>query len=222
MPNLINNPGNVSNALAQNYRRTQVSVSRFGTRTIQFYEIHIYGLSDAVANALDDGHREIWKEGNDDVDQPVTWELAGGHIVEAIIRGVQVMGEVYIVGAYDTNYEEPNYNDLIITVGVAADTVESLWEQLWDTYNTVNYNPHATSLINSIGDSVDLWASDNNTYWDGIDVYPAFLVGDYTDTYGPFALNRNDPAVQGLRAAKKAAREAAPKSGFAPKMKRPS
>ena len=73
MPSLINNPGNVDNSLAQNYRRVRVGNSQFGTRQIQLYEIHIYGLSDAAVSALEDG-RNIRLDGTDFIDQPAIYE----------------------------------------------------------------------------------------------------------------------------------------------------
>ena len=54
MPNLINNPGNVDNALAQNYRRVATGGSNYGTRRIQFYQVSVFGLTDAEVAKLDD------------------------------------------------------------------------------------------------------------------------------------------------------------------------
>lgn len=225
MPNLINTD------LGQNYRRTRVSTSLFGTRTIQLYEIWIYGLVDSVVDNLYDNSREIIQDDTDGIDQPQITELASGSIVEAILRGAQVMSELYIVGRPDYYSEEPNYNDLVITIGVSADTVQSGWEQYVNYYlngDKQNYNPNATALETVIGNSVDEWATRNEQTWDYIDVYPVYLNGDSTETNGPgFALAKDDPAKVALRAAQKAKRAEAkaslqnPKS-YAPKMKRPS
>jgi hypothetical protein len=234
MPNLINNPGNVSNALAQNYRRTRVGSSTFGTRTIQLYEIHIYGLSDTVYENFFSNGRGIIEgtvvPGMDPnlpwgIDQPLAYELADGNIAEAILRGVQEMGEIYIVGAPDF-YTDPGYNELVITVGLSADTINSGWEQ--EIGNAV-FNPNATWLEGVIGDSVEQWAIDHEEYWDGLDVYPVYLYGDSTsEPIGPFALAKTDPTVQALRAAKQAknaalkqARASAGRTGYTAKTKRP-
>lgn len=223
MPNLLNSD------LAQNYRRTHVGTSRFGTRTLQLYEIWIYGLSDNVANTLFDGSRDTNLE-DDSADQPSAVELAGGSIIEAILRGAQVMGEIYVVGQPDTFNNDPDDNDLVITIGVAADTLDSGWEQYVGTYfsnSQQNSNNNATDLYYSIGDNVDEWADRNGEYWNDLDVWPVFLVGESTsNAYGPFALPKDDPARVAYRAAKQAKRAEAkaslqnPKS-FTPKMKRP-
>lgn len=208
MPSLINNPGNVDNSLAQNYRRVRVGNSQFGTRQIQLYEIHIYGLSDAAVSALEDG-RNIRLDGTDFIDQPAIYELDGGSVLEAVIRGVQVMAEIYMVGFPEWFNNDPDDNELTITVGVGADTVESFWEQV-EGAQTANQN--SNRLIDCIGDSVDQWCAEDGSSFSDLDVYPAFLTGSATDTWGPVALAKTDPAnvaVKEARQAKNAAQRAA-------------
>ena len=232
MPNLINDSGyNGLGGLAQNYRRTRVGNSQFGTRQLQMYEIHIYGLSDLVANNdnVYSGSRPIVLDGTDDVDQPPIVELASGNIVEAILRGVQQMAEIYLVGQPDYYNYDPDDNELVITIAVSADTVDSYWEQIanYNNSGTQNSNPNSLSFYGVIGDSVDDWARTHEEYWLDLDVYPAYLNGDSTDTYGPVALAKTDPAVQATREARKAqsvaqraARIAAGHASYTPKMKR--
>ena len=199
-------PDLTQTALGQNYRRTQVGTTRFGTRQLQLYEIHIYGLSDAVYDSFYDDSRDITLDDTDGVDQPGIVELKSGTVLEAVLRGVQKMAEIYIVGQPDF-YTDPNYNELIITIGVNADTVSSGGEQ-WNISpfgsNPQLYNPRAESLEDAIGGSVEKWAIDNGTYWDGLDVYPVYLDGDSTSSYGSYALAKTDPTVQAVRDARKA------------------
>ena len=233
MPNLINDSGyNGLGGLAQNYRRTRVGDAQFGTRQIQMYEVHIYGLSDAVAdnNNVYSGSRPIVLDGTDEIDQPPIVELASGNIVEAIVRGVQEMAEIYIVGQPNYYNYDPDNNELTITIAVSADTVDSELEQSFNhsVNGAQNWNPRATTLINCIANSVDNWAQTHEEYWLDLDVYPVYLQGTSTTPFGPFALSLTDPLVQATREARKAqsvaqraARIAAGHASYTPKMKRP-
>jgi hypothetical protein len=193
------------------------------------YEIWIYGLSDALAyeDNVYSGSRSIVLDNTDeDMDQPPIAELAAGNIVEAILRGVQEMAEIYMVGHVDYYNDGPDYNNLVITVLVSADTVESGQEQNLDN-NGQNYNPNSQSFYDVVGSSVDAWAYDHSEDWDGLDVYPTYLQGDGTSYYGLYALAKLDPvnvavkdAQQARGAAMKAARIAANKVSYTPKMKR--
>jgi hypothetical protein len=132
---------------------------------------------------------------------------------------------VGVVEWYDYDIDE---NELYFTIGVAADTISSQQEQdALDTNGSQNFNPNATNLINSIGDSVDAWASENGSGFSGLDVYPAFITGNATDTYGPVALPKTDPAVVALKEARqaknvaqRAANVSAGRVGYTPKSKR--
>jgi hypothetical protein len=229
MPNLINDNGyNGLGGLAQNYRRVRVGNSQLGTRQLQMYEIWVYGLSDALADNYNmyNGSREIVLDNTEDMDQPPMAELAAGNIVEAILRGVQEMAEIYMVGQVDYYHIDPDYNNLVITVVVGADTVESWQEQNLDN-NGQNYNPNSQTFSNAIGDSVDAWAIDHSEDWEGLDVYPTYLQGDGTSYYGMYALAKLDPvnvavkdAQRARGAAMKAARTAAGKVSYTPKSKR--
>jgi hypothetical protein len=223
-------PDLTQTVLGKNYRRVRVGNSQLGTRQLQMYEIWIYGLSDALADNdnVYNGARNIILDNTDDIDQPPMAELAAGNIVEAILRGVQEMAEIYMVGQVDYYNYDTNYNDLIITVLVSADTVESWQEQNLDN-NGQNYNPNSQTFFNAIGDSVDAWAYDHSEDWDGLDVYPTYLQGDGTSYYGDYALAKLDPVNVAVKDAQKAratamktARIAANKVSYTPKMKRPS
>lgn len=91
MPNLINNPGNVSNALAQNYRRTQ-ETTRFGTHKLAFYTFTT-GSLDIVTN---------WEQPNS--------------LYSQIVRGLQAAGvELFWLGQPHSSNEEfwNNWSGLI-------------------------------------------------------------------------------------------------------------
>ena len=230
MPNLINDNGyNGLGGLAQNYRRVRVGNSQLGTRQLQMYEIWIYSLSDVVADNgnVYNGSRSIILDNTEEMDQPPIAELASGNIVEAILRGVQVMAEIYMVGHVYYYNNDTNDNDLVITVLVSADTVESGQEQNLDNTGQTSYNPNSLSFYDAIGSSVEAWAIDHSEDWDGLDVYPTYLNGDGTDYYGLYALAKLDPvnvavkdAQKARGAAMKAARIAANKVSYTPKMKR--
>ena len=230
MPNLINDNGyNGLGGLAQNYRRVRVGNSQHGTRQLQMYEIWVYGLSDALADNSNvyNGARNIILDNTDDIDQPPVAELAAGNIVEAILRGVQQLAEIYMVGHVDYYHEDPDYNNLVITVLVSADTVESGQEQNLDNTGQTGYNPNSLNFYDAIGSSVDAWAIDHSEDWDGLDVYPTYLQGDGTSYSGDYALAKLDPvnvavkdAQRARGAAMKAARIAANKVSYTPKMKR--
>ena len=108
MPNLIGNTGyNGLGGVAQNYRRVTTGGSNLGTRRIQFYQIAVYGLSDAVVDALDD--YRVVNNTEIDIDQEPEREFRTATVAEAVIRAVQSMSEVYIVGAHDVDQEDYEY-----------------------------------------------------------------------------------------------------------------
>jgi len=199
MPSLINNGDAVS--VAQNYRRVATGGSNYGTRRIQFYTIAIYGLSDAVVNALDD--YRVVNNTEVDIDQEPEREFMGGTIVELILRKVQEATELFFVGAHDVDTEEPGYNDLFLTVGVAGDTFSSGWEMdERDPLNTtINYNFY---LRNQLENAIDIYT---NGYYDDVEAYPVMIYGDHLTDTGMYAIAK--PELKAARVALKAARVAA-------------
>ena len=198
MPNLINNPGNVSNALAQNYRSVATGGSNYGTRRIQFYQITVYGVDPAEIAKLDD--YRVVNNTEIDIDQEPEREFRGPTVVEAIVRAVQQNGEVFIVGAHDVDETDPDYWELYLTIGIAGDTYSSGLEmdERDPVETTRNNNPYLTEAVQ---DALDGYLGN----YDGSDVYPTFIYGTgfSTITY-PFALVQAERRA--LRAAEKAAR----------------
>jgi hypothetical protein len=181
MPNLINNPNNMTD-LAQNYRRVATGGSNYGTRRIQFYQVSVYGLTDAEVAKLDD--YRVVNNTEIDIDQEPEREFMGGTIAEAVVRAVQSNGEVYIVGAHDVDSNDPDDNDFYIIIGIAGDTYSSGYEMdERDPSNTTdNNNPYLSEALEDV--------LEDYTYND-FDVYPTFIYGDHwsTITY-PNALSR--------------------------------
>jgi hypothetical protein len=201
MPNLIGDTGyNGLGGLAQNYRRVATGGSNYGTRRIQFYQINVYGISDVEAAKLD--NYRLVNNTEIDVDQEPEREFKTATVAEAVIRSIQSMAEIYVVGAHDIDHETTDYNTFYLIVGVAGDTVSSGWEQeVRDSIDTQrNYNPW---FIDALENALDGYL-DN---YDGYDVYPTFIYGDHFSTTGPVAMPA--PELKALRDATKAARIAA-------------
>ena len=199
MPNLINDQGyNGLGSIAQNYRRVSTGGSNYGTRRIQFFQIAIYGLSDAVVDALDN-YRAV-NNTEIDIDQEPEREFRTATVAEAVIRAVQSMSEVYIVGAHDVDQEETNYNDFYLIIGVSADTVSSGNEmnERDEDFTTDNYNPY---IGDALDDALDVYS------YDDFDVYPIFIYGDHWSSTGTTAMPA--PELKALRTARKTASAAA-------------
>lgn len=192
MPNLY------STDLAQNARRVATGGSNYGTRRVQFFQIAIYGLSDAVVDALDN-YRAV-NNTEIDIDQEPEREFRTATVAEAVIRAVQSMSEVYIVGAHDVDQEETNYNDFYLIIGVSADTVSSGNEmnERDEDFTTDNYNPY---ISDALDDALDVYS------YDDFDVYPIFIYGDHWSSTGTTAMPA--PQLAEIRAARKTASAAA-------------
>jgi hypothetical protein len=174
MPNLINDTGyNGLGGLAQNYRRVATGGSNYGTRRIQFYQVSVYGLTDAEVAKLDDyrlvNNTEI------DIDQEPEREFKTATIAEAVVRAIQSNGEVYVVGAHDVDNVDTNENDFYIIIGIAGDTYSSGFEMderdpegTWQ-----NNNPY---LFEALEDVLDAYS------YNDFDVYPTFIYGDHWST----------------------------------------
>jgi hypothetical protein len=202
MPNLINNPGNVDNALAQNYRRVATGGSNYGTRRIQFYQLAVYGLTDAEVAKLDD--YRLVNNTELDIDQEPEREFRQATVAELLIRSIQSVSEVYIVGAHDVDSNGTNDNDLYLIVGVAGDTFSSGWEMderdpegTWQNYNAYLY----WTVLPSVLDNPD---GPTNSGWDA---YPIMIYGDHFSSTGAYAMPA--PQLAEVRSARKTASAAA-------------
>ena len=176
MPNLINNPGNVDNALAQNYRRVSTGGSNYGSRRIQFFQVAVYGLSDAEVAKLDDyrfvNNTEI------DIDQEPEREFKTATVAELVIRAVQSVSEVYIVGAHDVDSNGVDDNDFYLTIGVSGDTFSSgnEMDNRDDPATVDNNNPYMSEALDDVLDVIG-----GPGDWD---VYPVFIYGDHFASVG--------------------------------------
>jgi hypothetical protein len=199
MPNLINDQGyNGLGSVAQNYRRVATGGSNYGTRRIQFYQIAVYGLTDAEVAKLDN-YRSV-NNTEIDIDQEPEREFRTATVAEAVIRAVQSMSEVYIVGAHDVDQEEPDYNDFYLIIGVSADTVSSGNEMSNrdEDFTYRNYNPY---IGDALYDALDVYS------YDSYDVYPVMIYGDHWSSTGENAMPA--PQLAEVRGARKTASAAA-------------
>jgi hypothetical protein len=177
MPNLIGNTGyNGLGSVAQNYRRVATGGSNYGTRRIQFYQIVVYGLSDAEVAKLDD--YRVVNNTEVDIDQEPEREFKQATVAELVVRAVQSVSEVYIVGAHDVDQEEPDYNDFYLIIGVSGDTYSSGFEmdERDDPATRDNNNPYLNEALD------DVFNNMNSPTHDGYDVYPTFIYGDHFST----------------------------------------
>jgi len=210
MPNLINNPYNMTD-LAQNYRRVRLGDSNLGTRRMQFYQVTVYGVSDAfIAGLEEEATRTVQEEGSIDSTDAYEYTASGNNrLLEAITRGVQKTSELYLVGNWDYFQEDPNYLDLIITFAVSADTVESAKEHTAHTGSNPNYQ----SIEASVNIAVDDF--DPQDGYDYIEVIPVEISGSATRPTGGNSLGRNNPlnaaVVMANKALNLAARQTPPK-----------
>jgi hypothetical protein len=196
MPNLINDSGyNGLGSVAQNYRRVATGGSNYGTRRIQFYQITVYGLTDAEVAKLDN-YRAV-NNTEIDIDQEPEREFTSATVVEAILRAVQVMGEIYIVGAHDVDQEVPDYNDLYLLVGVAGDTISSGWEMDERDPDDTNDNFNNYLQFGTLADALDDFTTD------GWDAYPVMIYGDHFTSTGMWAMP--SPQLAEQRSARKSA-----------------
>ena len=192
MPSLYNTD------LAQNARRTSTGGSNFGTRRVQFYQLTVYGVSPAEIEKLNN-YRFV-NNSEIDIDQEPEREFKSATVVEAMIRAVQSVSEVFIVGAHDVDETDPDYWEVYLTIGVAGDTYSSGLEmdERDPVETTRNNNQYLTEALQ---DALDDYLGS----YDGSDIFPTFIYGTgfSTITY-PFALVQAERRA--LRAAEKAAR----------------
>ena len=215
MPNLYNTD------VAQNARSIRVGDTKFGTRRIQLYTVYLTGLTTSEAEKItlkdptqpDSGARQIVEDSDISYgmggigDQPPAIEYRGPTILEAIVRGVQKLAEVYAVHYPFITETDPDWWDLTITIAVNADTVQSAWEQIqsgagpWTPPQNVNDN--SEWLLYSVISAVD--AYDPVGGYDNIDVNGTVILGDQVSGFTPVALSQS-PEGRALHLANKAAR----------------
>ena len=203
MPNLINDQGyNGLGSVAQNYRRAATGGSNYGTRRIQFYQMAVYGLTDAEVAKLE-LYRSVNNTG-DDIDQEPEREFKTATVVELIIRAIQSISEVYIVGAHDVDSNGTNDNDLYLIVGVAGDTYSSGWEMDQRDSNDTHDNYNAYLNFGAMPDVLDTPDSPTNSGWDA---YPIMIYGDHFSSTGMWSMPA--PQLAEVRSARKTASAAA-------------
>jgi hypothetical protein len=178
MPNLIGDLGhNGQGGVAQNARRVSTGGSNYGTRRIQFYQITVYGLSDAEVAKLDN-YRVVNNTG-EDIDQEPEREFKSATVAELVIRAIQSVGEVYIVGAHDVDgTETPGYNNFKLTIGIAGDTYASgneMENRDAPPDGPSNNNAYLGEVLDDVLDSNGAPSND------GYDVRPVFIYGHTFD-----------------------------------------
>jgi hypothetical protein len=173
MPNLYNTD------LAQNARRTATGGSNYGTRRIQFYQITVFDITDAEVAKLAD--YRLVNNSEIDIDQEAEREFKTATVAELVIRAVQSVAEVYIVGAHDVDAGSgEGLNNFKITIGVAGDTFSSgnEMDERDDPATRNNNNPYMSEALDHV---LDVAGAPTN---DGYDVNPVFIYGHAFDTTG--------------------------------------
>jgi hypothetical protein len=173
MPNLYNTD------LGQNARRVSTGGSNMGTRRIQFYQITVFDITDAEAAKLND--YRVVNNTEVDIDQEPEREFRQATIAELVIRAVQSITEVYIVGAHDVDAgSSEGLNNFKIIIGCAGDTFSSGNEMdERDPPNTRdNNNPY---MGEALDDVLDATGAPSN---DGYEVEPVFIYGHGFSTTG--------------------------------------
>lgn len=173
MPNLYNTD------LAQNARRVSTGGSNYGTRRIQFYQITVFDLTDAEVAKLNDyrlvNNTEI------DIDQEAEREFKQATVAELIVRAVQSVAEVYVVGAHDVDAGSgAGLKHFKITIGVSGDTFSSgnEMDERDDPATRNNNNPYMNEALD------DVLSGSGAPSNDGFDVNPVFIYGHAFDTTG--------------------------------------
>jgi hypothetical protein len=173
MPNLYNTD------LGQNARRVATGGSNYGTRRIQFYQITVFDLTDAEVAKLAD-YRAV-NNSEIDIDQEPEREFKQATVAELVVRAVQSIAEVYVVGAHDVDAGSgAGLNNFKITIGVAGDTFSSgnEMDERDDPATRSNNNPYMNEALDHVLDAND---SPSN---DGFDINPVFIYGHGFDTTG--------------------------------------
>ena len=180
MPNLLNDTGyNGLGGLAQNYRRAATGGSNYGTRRIQFYKITVLDITDEEVAKLND--YRLVNNSEIDIDQEPEREFLTATVAELVVRAVQSVSEVYIVGAHDVDAGSgAGLNNFKIIVGCAGDTFSSgnEMDERDDPATRDNNNPYMSEALDNVLDNNDAPSND------GFDVEPVFIYGHSFDSTG--------------------------------------
>jgi hypothetical protein len=213
MPNLINNPGNLTD-VAANYRKAFAPFTLFGTRQLRFYHIYIDNLN--VNHPDNGGDDYMANEYESPFGGPDGWagelyqpNFATDSIFARVISVIQTQAEIYGVWHPESDDGDPDDNSYF-TVMVAGDTHAD------DGYDYVGIGDNSQRLEDAIYDVL------TNTSCNYVDVRQATISG--TDMYqwsgssihrgaAPVSLSAEDQAkadaVKAARVALKAAQKAA-------------
>jgi len=214
MPNLINNPGNLTD-VAANYRKSFAPFTLFGTRQLRFYFIYIDGLN---VNHGDNGGDFYNANGYESpFGGPDGWagpqyqpNFGVDSIFARVISVIQTQAEIYGVWHPEGDDSNSASSDSYFTVMVAGDTHAD------DGYDYPGIGDNSQRLEDAIYDAL---AGTSCNY---VDVRQAYISG--TDLYedsgsslqrgaAPVALSAEDQAkvdaVKAARVALKAAQQAA-------------
>jgi hypothetical protein len=209
MPNLINNPGNLTD-IAANYRKSFAPFTLFGTRQLRFYFIYIDNLN--VNHGDNGGDNYFANSYESPFGGPDGWDgpqyqpnYSSDSIFARVISVIQTQAEIYGVWhpeAYDPGPTDSSY----FTVMVAGDTHAD------DGYDYNGIGPNSQRLEDAIYDAL---AGTSCNY---VDVRQATISG--TDMFedsgsslhrgaAPVALSAEDQAkADAVKAARVALKEA--------------
>ena len=173
MPNLLNDTGyNGLGGVAQNARRVATGGSNYGTRRVQFFKITVFDLTDAEVAKLNN-YREV-NNSEIDIDQEPEREFLTATVAELVVRAVQSVTEVYIVGAHDVDAGSgAGLNNFKIIIGCAGDTFSSgnEMDERDDPATRDNDNPYMSEALDHV---LDATGAPSN---DGYEVEPVFIYG---------------------------------------------
>jgi len=218
MPNLINNPGNLTD-VAANYRKAFAPFTLFGTRQLRFYFIYIYGLNvNAPENGGDNYNCNSYESpfgGPDGIDSDYAQlyqpNFATDSIFARVLSSIQTQAEIY--GVWHPESDDPGpTSDSYFTVMVAGDThADDDY-----TFDGRDLSPNSTPLEDVIYEAL------SGTSCDSVDVETATISGTELDSVptnllrpgaAPVSLSEEDQAkadaVRAARVALKAAQKAA-------------
>lgn len=197
--------------VTRNYNRAVTPFSRFGTRRLQYYRIRIYGVSDADSLWNEDIFTAptyadyvaalavvgITVDTADSHYEQYTWP--NGSIYSAILNGVSDVAEIYYTGYLFPDRNDPDDNDIIVTVLVAEDTfMDGEMPGFRGGYPGAGPNDYSTNMISAVYNRIESFD------WVDIDVTRVELVGDgFYASYDPstggsadggYAMKRTEPA----------------------------
>ena len=217
MPNLINNPGNLTD-VAANYRKSFAPFTLFGTRQLRFYFIYIDNLNvNHPDNGGDNYNCNAYESpfgGPDGIDptyaQLYQPNFATDSIFARVISVIQTQAELYGVWHPEDDNSNSASSDSYFTVMVAGDTHAD------DGYDYNGIGPNSQRLEDAI---YDVLVGTSCNY---VDVRQAYISGTDLDEdsssslhrgTAPVALSAEDQAkadaVKAARVALKAAQKAA-------------